>query len=203
MGILSGNFRESQLAKFYASLPVQFPVCGYMVSIERCEHLIINVSQQRDGENVPDILWRTIEATRDEVRNFLNFYIRTPVGPAVFTFRKDGYNHESRIRAINYALNEWRKINGPRDAKGRLKKSLDCIAYINNPRYGERCAKRTLDPKGLCNLHISADTPTLWNYEEFTEQDEAHAMVGHLTKSLFKVEVTSSAVNRQGTGNHG
>jgi hypothetical protein len=169
--------RQSQLAKFYATLPVSFPVCGYTVRIERHDNsLSIHVSQEQIGERLPDIFGRTISATREEVRQFLHFYIKSAVGPSMFTFGRSGYRNRIRLQTVNESLDAWRAINGKRDKHGRLKQSVICICYTTSTDRS-RCANRTKDPLGLCHVHKNPDALTLWNHECFSARDAAYELL--------------------------
>lgn len=165
--------RKSPLESFYASLPSEFPVCGYTVRISRSDKgLAVNVSQEGDGDRMADILGDSVEATRDEVRAFLRFYLKTQIGPTILTFSQHGEINCHRLHVINMSLEAWRKISGPRDKSGRLKNSVRCIAWTEGEGPGGHvCGKFTKDPTGLCHLHNKPNARTLWTFDPFREMD--------------------------------
>jgi hypothetical protein len=164
---------KSPLQCFYATLPSEFPVCGYTVCISKSESgIAVNVSHERDGDRMADILGETVDATRDEVRAFLRFYLKTPIGPTILTFSQHGEINCRRLHVVNSTLEAWRTIHGPRDKHGRLKNSVRCIAWTESegPR-GQICGKYTKDPTGLCHFHNTPSAGTLWTFDPFREMD--------------------------------
>lgn len=165
--------RNPSLESFYATLPSEFPVCGYTVRLACTDGGIsIKVSQVRNGDMQPDIWTEPVDATRDEVRQFLRFYVKTQIGPAVLTFGRHDDVNRRRLGMVNRCLTAWRMITGPRDKNGRFKFGVRCIAWTecDVPR-GHLCWNITKDPSALCHVHNKPSARTLWNFDPFLDEE--------------------------------
>ncbi|MEX2138498.1 MAG: hypothetical protein WD894_04510 [Pirellulales bacterium] len=120
----------------------------------------------------PDIWTEPVDATRDEVRQFLRFYVKTQIGPAVLTFGRHDDVNRRRLGMVNRCLTAWRMITGPRDKNGRFKFGVRCIAWTecDVPR-GHLCWNITKDPSALCHVHNKPSARTLWNFDPFLDEE--------------------------------
>jgi hypothetical protein len=107
-------------SNFLEQLPIEFFLCGYKVRISRADGLIrmgisdkpISVSTRKDWEKL------AISASPNRIREFLTFYLKTPVGPSVLTFGPFSDINRRRCHIVTLTLAAWRSRNGTKDKAG-------------------------------------------------------------------------------------